>query len=242
VRPAEVVRSFAGHVFVCGLHRSGTTLVETLIHSACEVAVLRAEVSENEGQHLQDVYPRAVEHGGAGRFAFAPEMHATGVDGDAAALRNRLLACWSPWVVGAEPVLLEKSPPNLLRIGWLREVFPGARFVIVTRDPRAVAAATAKWSGTSVAELVYHWHVAHAAVRAQMGDDCVHLRYEDICDDPQGAVERVMAVAGLSRRAEALPLPTRFAQLKNSNAAYLGTLPNMHFGPGAWEDFGYRLA
>lgn len=241
VQPAARPRAFERYVFICGLHRSGTTLLEALVHAACDVSVLRADVSENEGQHLQDVYPRALEWGGAGRFAFAPAMRASSAGPDAPALRERLLACWTPWVRGEARVLLEKSPPNLLRIGWLREVFPGARFIVVTRDPRAVAAATMKWSGTSFAELMYHWHVAHAAALEDMADDCLHISYEHICANADDVVSQVAEFAGLYLRAEPLPLPERFRNLENSNRRYFRAMPELNFGPGAWERFGYDL-
>jgi len=40
---------------------------------------------------------------------------------------------------GAHPVrFLEKTPKNMLRVPFLRQVFPDARFVVLFRDPRAV--------------------------------------------------------------------------------------------------------
>ena len=164
IQPAATPRTFDRYCFIAGLHRSGTTLTEHLLQATCDVSVLRADVPENEGQHLQDVVPAAIRLGGPGRFAFSTEMHTPVATGAAAEdQRARLLACWTPWVTGDAPLLVEKSPPNLVRIPWLRSVFPGARFLIVTRDPRASAAATEKWSTSSLRELIYHWHVAHAA-------------------------------------------------------------------------------
>jgi len=242
VRPAGQARVFDGHVFICGLHRSGTTMVEAMLHAHCELSVLRCdEVSENEGQHLQDVYPRALDHGGPGKFAFSPAMHSDPAVGDTSALRERMLRCWTPWVEGDAGMLLEKSPPNLVRINWLRSVFPGAKFVIVTRDPRVVAAATAKWARMSVPELVFHWHVAHAAAAAAMGADCAHVRYEDLCKASGSQIARIVGELGLPKRASALTLPERFQSMSNTNAGYLSGIPAFEFGPGIWEQFGYRL-
>ena len=61
-------------VFIGGLHRSGTTMLENLIMKTFDVSVLRAQVPENEGQHLQNVYLPASEYGGPGRFAFSDQM------------------------------------------------------------------------------------------------------------------------------------------------------------------------
>lgn len=240
VRPVDQPRQFGGHVFICGLHRSGTSMVEAQLHARCDVAVLRANVSENEGQHLQDVYPRGLDHGGPGKFAFSPAMHGQAVAPDqAAGLRDRLLRCWTPWVEGQSNVLLEKSPPNLVRIPCLRSVFPGAKFVIVTREPRVVAAATTKWARMSVPELVFHWQVAHQAAAAAMGPDCAHIRYEELCETPKKVIGRVIAALGLPERKVMLDLPDRFARMDNSNQTYLSKMPDFEFGQGIWEQFGY---
>ena len=245
IRPAATARRFERYVFIAGMHRSGTTLMEHLLHARCEVTVLRADVPENEGQHLQDVVPAGRAHGGPGLFAFAPQMYTAPVQGaEAAAQQERLLRCWTPWMQGdaGATALLEKSPPSLVRIPWLRSVFPGARFLIVTRDPRASAAATQKWSGTSIRELVYHWHVAHSAALDAMREDCTLLRYEDLCADPAGELNRVVAALGLTPRPQALDMAGRFAEIRNSNAKYIDPLPACVYGPGAWNRLGYDLS
>lgn len=242
IDPAEEPRSFERLLFVCGLHRSGTTLIERTLHCACEISVLRANVPESEGQHLQDVYPSAARHGGPGRFAFSPEMHPTPPDtAEAERARDRILACWTKFVEGEAPVLLEKSPPNLTKIPWLRAVFPGAQFVIVTRDPRAVAAATQKMSGASIPEMVFHWHVAHDRLRSRMGPDCHLVRYEDFCANMTEAIEGVIEGLGLKRRPSPLPLPERFANITSTNDRYIDGLPRLNYGSGSWRDFGYDL-
>ncbi len=242
IRPSENPHRFDQYCFIAGLHRSGTTLMEQLLAAHCEVAVLRADVPENEGQHLQDVVPAARDRGGPGRFAFSPDMHTAPVSGaDADYQRDRLLRCWSTWATNSSGTLLEKSPPNLVRIPWLRSVFPGARFLIMMRDPRVAAAATQKWTPGSLDEMVHHWHVAYAAAAAALGDDCVVLRYEDMCEDLDASLSKTIAALGLKRRAQPLPVAERFSTIRNSNAKYLDTLSPRHWGPGIWDEFGYDL-
>jgi hypothetical protein len=58
--------------------------------------------------------------------------HAAGAPGP------RLFANWARYWNLSKPVLLEKSPPNLLKMGYLREAFRGARavrFLVVLKDP-----------------------------------------------------------------------------------------------------------
>jgi len=241
VREVETPPVFERHCFICGLHRSGTTMLETLIQARCDVAVLRAPVPENEGQHLQDVYPAAWRHGGPGAFAFAPQMRpAAPPPEEAARLRARLMRQWGGWIDRPARVLVEKSPPNLTRIAWLRAVFPGAAFLIITRDPRAVAAATRKWSAQELPALLRHWEVAHRAALDDRGLDCHVLRYEDLCADPDGRLKAAISAQDLPLRPAPLPLPARFAAIRDSNRKYLDRHDWSGFTPGpAAAAFGY---
>src|SRR5207249_5367403 len=58
-------------VFVGGLHRSGTSLMARTIAGHPEVSAFTGTgVPEDEGQHLQTVYPKPSARQQAGRFAF----------------------------------------------------------------------------------------------------------------------------------------------------------------------------
>ena len=63
-----------GHtfVFVCGLQRSGTTMLYRYLGEHPSIAALEGTPRPaNEGQHNQCVYPADELHSKAGRFAFA---------------------------------------------------------------------------------------------------------------------------------------------------------------------------
>lgn len=235
----ENVESF---LFICGLHRSGTTLVEHYISSLFSVSYLRANVPENEGQHLQDVYAPALAHGGPGRFAFSPEMSpAKPSKVEVDSFRQRILQAWRPYVVGDDAILSEKSPPNLTKIEWLRSVFPGSRFLIVVRDPRAVAGATQKWSKTSLEELVFHWSVAHSIAIKDLQDDCHIVTYEGFCEDPGRELAKSGLADILPARVNKVPLDPRFNELKNTNQKYIDMHSCQEYGMGAWDYFGYKI-
>ena len=231
-------------VFICGLHRSGTSLLEHHLSARYRVARLRARVPENEGQFLQDVFPIEQPYGGPGHFAFYPQM-AFGPVADPAAARarrDRLLAAWAPWIDGEGEVLLEKSPPNVTRIGYLRSLFPEARFVVWTRDPRAVAGSTHKWTGLPLPMLMMHWNAAYMHTIAALEADCLLASYEAFCADPEAALARIADFCDLAPRQAPLEIAPRFAHVRNENAKYLARFPAGYRNRArikAWDLLGY---
>jgi hypothetical protein len=184
-------------VFVGGLHKSGTSLVaRCLAEHPLISGFSNTGVPEDEGQHLQTVFLPASAYGGPGKFGFHPQAHLT----EASELvtdenRTRLQAEWgSHWDL-TKPVFLEKSPPNLIRTRFLQALFPEASFVIVMRDPVAVAYATQKWSRTGIDSLIEHWLVCHEIFerdRPHIRRLCV-VRYEDIVEQPQPSLDRIFS-------------------------------------------------
>jgi hypothetical protein len=238
-------------VFVGGLHRSGTTLLARCLTAHPEIGGLRGTgVPEDEGQHLQDVVPTARALGGPGRFALRPEAHLT--EGSALvgeASRQRLLEAWAPYWE-ARPVLLEKSPPNLLRTRFLQALFPEAAFVMVTRHPIAVSLATRKWCHRPIPSLLRHWLAAHRTFRGDRPSlhRSLVVPYERLVAEPERTLSEVCGFLDLAPRAPADSVR------RDGNARYFARWRRALGGPLApyarWvaaryepevRDFGYSL-
>ncbi len=197
-------------VFVGGLHRSGTTpLARALAEHPSISGLTDTGVKEDEGQHLQHVYVKAKLLGGPGRFAFDPRAHLT-EDSPLVTPENAeaLWQAWEPYWDLSCPLLVEKSPPNLLMGRFLQATFPGSAFVVVVRHPVVVALSTWKWrrlasrrfqNHTSLHRMVEHWLVAHRVFL----EDLPHLerthvlRYEDLVSDPAAELAPVQRLLGL---------------------------------------------
>jgi hypothetical protein len=113
------------YVFVCGLQRSGTTVL------ARNVAKLEGCTGfehtgfyKDEGQYLQDVYPVDEAYGGTGKHGFDPRAHLT-EDSHLLTLESiaRLRRSWHAHWDAQKPICVEKSPNNLLRRAFSKPHF-----------------------------------------------------------------------------------------------------------------------
>lgn len=182
-------------MFVCGLHRSGTSPFSLAIKAHPDVGGL-----PREGQFLQSVYPTAKEHGGPGRFGFDARAHLT-EDSPLVTEENRarLLSEWGQHWDVTKSVLVEKSPPNLLKLRFLQALFPTATLVAIVRNPAAVTLATERqWKGASMSYLVEHWLACHRLFMddAPHVDRLITVRYEDLIGDPE-LFPQILAALGL---------------------------------------------
>jgi hypothetical protein len=129
------------------------------------------------------------------------------------------------------PVL--KSPPHTARVGVLAEMFPGARFLHVVRDPFVVIPSTLRlWkslhevqslqvdSGESLERYVFaafaEMHAAFERDRQALAPGLLHeVRYENLVADPVGTVQECYARLDLGDFAAVRPaLEAQTASMK----------------------------
>jgi hypothetical protein len=193
-------------IFIGGVHRSGTSYTARSIATNPAVSGFHhTGVQEDEGEHLQSVYPHSCDFGGMGRFAFRPEMHLTE---DSPLINDRSRAIlWQEWGRHWDldhPVLLEKSPPNLLKMRFLQALFPNSGQVLVIRHPVSVVLSSLKWrtslNGLFTAHrIIDHWLAANQIAMADAARiQRLHvLRYEDLIADSDREMARLAAVLEL---------------------------------------------
>jgi len=244
-------------VFIGGLHRSGTTPLTRLLGKHPQVSSFRGTgVKEDEGQHLQMVYPSARTYGGAGRFAFAEQSHLT--EGSALATPANGKALFDSWARHwdlSRPCLVEKSPPNLLMTRFLQALFPSAKFVIIVRHPIVVALSTRRWAGPTmpVSRLVEHWLHAHETFLADAAHlNAVHvIKYERLMSDPEPTLSALTGFLNLENTIPSRELdPARTSgylsewdDIVHSRRPWRRQLPRRlqaRYGGRAWH-FGYNL-
>jgi len=126
-------------VFVGGPHFSGTSIVNKLLGQSDHASIMHdTGVAEDEGQHLQHVYPSATRCGGMA-FGCNHDAHLT----ETSALltpeaTESILDSWGPHWNISKRILVEKSPPNVAHLRFLQRLFDRANrtfFVMTTRHP-----------------------------------------------------------------------------------------------------------
>jgi hypothetical protein len=189
------------HLFIAGLHRSGTSLLHAILRGHPEISGFAdTGVPEDEGQHLQSVYPIGLMFGGPGRFGFDPraymdENHRLATPANAA----RLMAEWGRYWDPRKPVLMEKTPLNLVRMRFLQALFPQARFLLLLRHPVVVAYATRKWCASPMPMLIEHsLRCYERAVADLPALRHAHvLNYEDLMAQPQATIDAILRFVGV---------------------------------------------
>jgi hypothetical protein len=217
IKPPGIERDIQPrHLLICGLHRSGTSILRKTISIPQEVSSFEnTDAPHNEGQHLQTVFPTDRAFGGPGEFAFHKEA---ALDENSSLLseenRVKLSREWSEHWDLTKPILVEKSPTNLIRTRFLQAVFPQSVFVVIIRNPIAVALATQRWSDASVARLIEHWLTAYRIFLTdrQHLRHCIFFSYEKMVADPQEVFSCIGNILGIEIN--------RFHFLRDENLKY----------------------
>ena len=186
-------------IFVVGLPRSGSTLVEQILSShslvdatqELEEMVSIARAVNDPGQPEQGQYPQAMANLGAEQVN---------------ALAQRYLDFAQSYRQKA-PYFVDKAPHNFLHIGLIKTLLPSARIIDVRRNPMASG-----WSlyrqffadsypfsydletigkyYNDYIELMDHWHEV-------LPDQILTVRYEDLVRDLPTNVDAILQFCGL---------------------------------------------
>lgn len=161
------------HLFILCPPFSGSTLLWRLIGTSGAVSVL-----PKEGQFLPEV--EAV-------------MRQDPWDRERELPWPRIKCAWDGYWDSRKPVLLEKSPPNLVHAAAIAQHFDPVRFVVMVREPFAHCEGLMRRNGWSV-ELAAAF--SGQCLRQQQHnverlDHVLRLTYEELARDPRAAADRI---------------------------------------------------
>jgi len=178
-------------VFICGMFRSGSTLVEQVLaaHPAFSPAGEREFFPRLAARHLPH-YPDGTEGLSARQVAAWAKAYVTE----------------TARVFGRGTRVTDKRPDNFLFLGLAKAMFPQAKIVVTRRDWRDLAVSVfatrlgpAANYATDVASI-RHYVAQHDRLLAHwqslFGEDIVTVRYEDLVADPRAQIGRLLAALG----------------------------------------------
>lgn len=197
-RVEEVAQIDRTPIFIVGMHRSGTTLLEQLLDGSPQV------------QGLGEVYDftssmrYATDHHCRGVIDQTIVERATGID--FAQVGRRYLEGLA-WRLGAEPFLTDKLPSNFLNIGFICQALPGAKILHMVRDPletcfsnlRELFSEANPYSYDQIEladyflqyrRLMAHWHAAFPG-------RILDVDYGELTRDSETVMRKVAAFCGI---------------------------------------------
>ena len=194
-----------GPIFIVGLPRSGSTLLEqilashSLVEGTMELPTLPALVLELEGRSPQENYLQVLA-------SLSPaELRALG---------DRYLDATRVHRKTAAPYFIDKMPNNCLYTGLLQIILPNARIIDARRHPLACCFSNFKqhfargqnfaYSLTDLGRY-YHDYVRLMAHFERVSPGRVHrVFYEQLIEDTETQVRRLLAYCGLPFEADCL--------------------------------------
>ncbi|WP_426011703.1 sulfotransferase [Caulobacter sp. DWR2-3-1b2] len=189
-------------IFILGLPRSGSTLIEQILasHSCVEGTHELTEIDRYVGE-LCGRDPDC-------RLPLRPEALLSLTAGDVRLFGERFLAETRTYRGLGRPFFIDKMPNNFWHIGLIHLMFPRATIIDVRREPMACGFSNLKQLfGTTNQEFSYGVEDIARHYRAYLDlmrhwDDVLpgrvlRVRYEDLVEDLEGGVRRMLDHCGL---------------------------------------------
>ena len=226
-------------LFIVGLFRSGTSLLERLLGGHPDIA----DAGESGGFYAR--LRLATDH--AGRMS--PGFLETARRADMAALGADFIATQG-WRARGRRAWTEKLPSNLLLAGFIARALPRARFLHMRRAPMDVCFSNYRVLYGQVAAYSYDqqemagYHEAHAALtdhwRAAIGTRWLDIDHAALVADPETQMRRVLAHCGLPFDPAVLAPGDRGGIVSTASAAQVRDGLRRDAAP-AWRPYRDRL-
>ncbi|MBV8803773.1 MAG: sulfotransferase [Sinobacteraceae bacterium] len=233
-------------LFIVGLPRSGTTLVERILGSHSQV------FAAGELNHFAAALVAAAVSGNGGRPLPRPELIAASRQLDFAAVGADYLERTRPVTSGSgRSRFTDKMPLNYLYCGLIRRALPNARIVHVTRYPMACCYAMFKtlfkdgypfsYDLDDIARyyigyrrLMDHWQRSMPGV-------IYEISYERLVADPQEESRRLLAACGLEWEDGCLEFYRNPTATTTASASQVRR-PIYHSSLAQWRQYEQQLA
>ena len=185
-------------VFIVGMHRSGTTLMEQLLDASPDVHGL------GELTDFCSAMRYATDHYCKGPLDRITVERASGIDFAQVGLRYLDGVAWR---LGAKPLFTDKLPQNFLNIGFICHALPDAKILHMVREPVETCFSNLRELFTEINPHSYdqldmadyfiqyrrvmaHWH-------AMFPGRILDVDYSRLTADPESTMREVAAFCGI---------------------------------------------
>ena len=238
-------------VYVLGMPRSGTTLVEQILSGHSDIF----------GAGELGVIPQVIQginrwerHTGSGRQYpdCIDDFNADTIAG----IANNVLKELQELAAETKPeskYVVDKMPHNFENIGLIKFLFPNAKIISVRRDPRDIAMSNyftdyqAKHGGMGFAYdlehigeqladhnlLMHHW-------QQTFPDEILEINYEDVVDDIEGCARKMLSYIGVNWQPKVLKFNELVRTVKTASVWQVRQ-PIYKTSKGKWLRYQTRL-
>lgn len=181
--------------FIIGCYNSGTTLLNQLLGEHPSIGSM-----PNEGQFYTRQLLRGAEVGLRRLWALQPALFRMDEQGGQQVNPNRLKREWA-WFYNdcSRPVLLEKTIANAARTRWFQKHFYPSYFIVLLRDPYAVAEGIRRKEGHTLEQAILQWKHSYTEIFRDMPalEHCLVLTYEALTENPGDVLAKIADFLGI---------------------------------------------
>jgi len=208
-------------IFIVGMHRSGTTLMERMLAGHGMIGDAGETMAFDAQMQL------ATDHAIPGRYDAELVRRAGHADPDAIA---RGYADAARWLSRGKPYFTEKLPMNFRNVGFIAKALPQAKILHLLRDPvdtcfsnlRTLFSGVATYSYVQeelagfyleYRRLMEHWR------QVLPSDMMLDVRYEELISDPEGVASRIAGFCGLPYQSSMVDVGRSSGRVSTASAA-----------------------
>lgn len=195
--PAEVdLTLHPAPIFIVGMPRSGTTLLESAIAAhpaiACAGELPTMPFAQREFLAWAEEFSWT---GGLIPFELRE------------AIREKYFLQYREIEIGSASFVTDKQPNNFLNVGLIRHVFPEARIIHIRRNPVETGFSifrrnfTRQWQFTNSLEEIGHYYGQYARISAHwakvLGEQIAFVQYEELVQNFERELRRLINHCGL---------------------------------------------
>lgn len=239
-RPRDAAPTGTGAIFVMGLPRTGTTLVDRILSSHPAV--------ESLGE-LRDFTFAVLRHAGPGESGQIPLVRRSAAI-DFTALGHAYLEAVKAYRNPAVPGFVDKTPANALYAGLISRALPGARLVLLRRHPLDACYAMYKtlfeagypfsYDLEDLGRYYAGWHRLMEHWRRVIPGHFLELDYESLVLDQEAGTRRLLEHCDLEWDARCLQFHLNPAPAATASAAQVRR-PLYRSSLGRWREHAAAL-